>query len=116
MIQDYSRRYSSGVGRQNVRRRDRGMVSADSGFVWKAVGVLAVVALIVGVGASLWLGWQIDSGLNELGSTRELRQEEGLRNKTLLVGRDGLHSQEKIEVAAAALGLYPPTTRQVRRP
>ena len=116
MIQDYSRRYSSAGGRQKVRRRDRVMVSGDSGLLWKAVGVLVVVAMLVGVGASLWLGWQIDSGLDELGSAQELHREESLRNNTLLVGRDGLHSREKIEVAAAALGLFPPTTRQVRRP
>ncbi|MDH3359355.1 MAG: hypothetical protein OEL55_00650 [Desulfobulbaceae bacterium] len=117
MIQDYSGRYSSGGGRrQNVRRRDRGMVRSDSGMLWKAVGVLVIVAVTVGVGASLWLGWQIDSGLDELGGAKQMRQEESLRNEKLTNGRAALHSQKKIEVAAAALGLYLPTDRQVHRP
>jgi len=116
MVRDYSRRYSSAGRRQNVRRRDRFMASGDSGLLWKAVGVMIFAAVITGVAVSLWMGWQIDSGLDELGRARQFGQEESLRNKNLLASRDGLRSREKIEVTAAALGLYPPTTRQVRRP
>lgn len=116
MIQDYSRRYSTVGRRQKVRRRGNGSGGADSGLLWKAVGVLVSFAVVVGVAASLWLGWQIDSGLDALGNVRELRQEASLRNKDLLVKRDGLRSRQQVEAAAAELGLYPPTSRQVRRP
>ena len=118
MIQDYSRRYSSVGGRQKVRRRGRGptMGGADSGLLWKAVGVFVSFAAVVGVAASLWLGWQIESGLDELGHVRELRQEATLRNQNLLADRDDLRDRAQVELAAAGLGLYPPTSQQVRRP
>ncbi len=116
MIQDYSRRYST-VGRsQKVCRHRRVTGGADSGLLWKAVGVLASFAVVVGVAASLWLGWQIDSGLDELGSVHQVRQELTVQSKNLLAKRDTLRSRKQIEAAAVTLGLYPPTSRQVRRP
>ena len=116
MIQDYSRRYSTVGRRQKVRRRGNGNSGADSGLLWKAVGVLISFAVVVGVAASLWLGWQIDSGLDALGKARESRQEASLRNKDLVAKWNDLRSREKVEAAAAKLNLYPPASRQVRRP
>jgi len=116
MIQDYSQRYSAGGGRrQNVYRRgDRG--PAGEGFLWKAVGVLVSLAVVVGVAASLWLGWQIDSGLDELAAGRRLQAEAMARNTLLLSRRDELRRREHVEAAAGGLGLYPPTPQQIRRP
>ncbi|MDH4320298.1 MAG: hypothetical protein OEV73_02250 [Desulfobulbaceae bacterium] len=116
MLKDYSGRYSSVGRRQKVRRRGGAVVRTDSGMLWKAIGVFASFAAVVGVAASLWLGWQIDSGLGELGTVRELRQEATLRNKTLLARRDGLHSREQVAASAARLGLYAPAAQQVRKP
>ena len=115
-MKDYSRRYSSVGGRQKIHRRNRGVGSADSGLLWKVGGVMALIGLVVGVGAGLWMGWQIDSGLEELGDAKKLRQEEIQRNNALLAGWNKLRSQEEMEVAAALIGLYPPTNQQVRRP
>ncbi len=116
MIKDYSGRYSSVGRRQKVRRRGGAVARTDSGLLWKAIGVFASFAAVVGVAASLWLGWQIDSGLGELGAARELRHEATLRNTTLLASRDVLRSRKQIEASAARLGLYAPAAQQVRKP
>lgn len=116
MIRDYSRRHPSGNGRQqNVYRRSA-VRPSGGGFLWKAVGVFASFAVVVGVAASLWLGWQIDSGLSELAATQQLRQDARVRNAALLARRDRLRGREHVEAAVARLGLYPPSAQQVQRP
>ncbi len=117
MVRDYSGgRYTARrTGRQNAYRR--APVGADGGgFLWKAVGVFVSFAVVIGVAASLWLGWQIDSGLDELAAGRQFVKEATARNAVLLTRRDGLRGRKHVEAAAAGLGLYPPTAWQVRRP
>lgn len=116
MVQDYSRRYSSTGPRQKVRRRNTVRRTSQKGLLWKMIGVLVSFAAVGGVAASLWLGWQIDSVLGDLGGARHLRQQEMLQSKMLAVERNSLMKREGIEASAARLGLYPPDPKQELRP
>ncbi|MDH5297469.1 MAG: hypothetical protein OEV91_00435 [Desulfobulbaceae bacterium] len=116
MIRDYSRRYSPAVEQRPSGYRRQPLGSGDGGFLWKAVGVFASFAVVIGVAASLWLGWQINSGLGELATAQQLRKDASARNVVLLAQRDKLRSRESVEAAAAGLGLYPPSAGQVWRP
>lgn len=113
MIKDYSRRYAKGGAiRQNLpgRRGDA------EGRMLKAIGLIVVSAMLVGVAASLWFGWKIRTDLNELARDSRIREQLTLVNRDLNSRRDELMTKENIEEAAAELGLYQPTARQIRRP
>lgn len=114
-MRDYAKRYSGVVGaRQQVAgRRPSG---GNGGGVLKAVGVVAVIALFVGVAGSVWYGLALRGSLAELAKGRQSQQELEKKNSMLVEQRNSLLEQEKIEEAARSLGLYPPTGKQIRRP
>jgi hypothetical protein len=114
-MRDYSHRYSPSVGnKQHVSgRRPMG---GDKGKALKVVGVIAVVALMVGVGCSVWFGFALQVSLGELGKGQQEGLELRAKNEMLTKQRDRILEPQKIEEAAKSLGLYPPTQKQIRRP
>lgn len=116
MFRDYSKRYPSVVkGKQRVAGRKYAGPD-DSNKLLKVITVVVTIAMLLGVSASIWFGWLIRAGLDELGGSQKTRQEFTALNSKLVARRNSLLTREKIEAAAEKIGLYPPTAKQIRRP
>jgi len=112
MRDDIGRR--GGMARAGRRPADGGR--GGEGAWFKALGVsLLVLALIAG-GAGLWVAWAVRSGLDELAAHQQRRHEMLEQNRELAERRDQLLARERIEEAAAKLGLFPPREGQIRYP
>ena len=112
MIKDYAKRLpKSAAGRRNMGRGQ-----GDDGKVLKAVGLIVVSAMLVGVAVSFWLGWKIRTDLDALSRDSRIRKQLTVVNRSLTAERDELLTDEKIEAAAAGIGLFRPTVGQIRRP
>jgi len=114
-MRDYGKKYSALVG-SGQRVSGRQPTGGDPGGALKFVGVVAVIAMLVGVGSSVWFGMALKSGLAQLDKSKQERSALQASSKVLLAERDMLMQQEKVEVASRALGLYPPSEKQIRRP
>lgn len=115
-MRDYSKR-SVGVtaGRQRVAsKRSRGGDGRQVAF--KLIGAVALVALLLAVGSSLWFGMALRDGLASLDRGKGERLALAAANTGLAEQREALLQQEKVQLAAGVLGLYPPSDKQLRRP
>jgi hypothetical protein len=115
VVRDYSNRYG-GVVKNKQRIVGRRPRSNDPARIGKIIGIVAVIAVVIGVGCSVWFGLALRVSLSELGKGKALKQDLIVRNKDLKEQRGYLLKQEKIEAAARNLGLYPPDQKQLRRP
>ena len=101
-------------GRQKVwTRRSR---SVDNWQGLKSLGLLVTVATIFGCAASLWFGWQIRIGLDALAHDKEISRELSAINGKMMDSKEKLMLKERIEAEAAAIGLFLPSAKQIRRP
>lgn len=116
-MKDYGPPYQTAGKRQKVAKRSsgRGRHPAEHRWLWRATGVLAMVILTIGLGVSLWFGYQINSGLDQLTVRQDRLQRLQERHDHLGRQRAGLLTQERIQAAARKMGLYPPTAEQVKR-
>ncbi|HIJ79355.1 MAG: hypothetical protein OEY01_10375 [Desulfobulbaceae bacterium] len=114
-MRDYSHRYSPVVG-NNKRGSGRQSMGGGNGKALKVVGVVAVAALLVGLISSVWFGLALRVSLGELAKGNHEERELLAKNEMLVEQRDRIMEPQKIEEAAKALGLYPPTKKQIRRP
>ena len=114
-MRDYAKKYSGGGGsRQKVSGKRTGGSDRDRPF--RIIGVVAVVALLLGVASSLWFGAALQEGLGKLDKGKQEKTELATANIALSAERDALLQQGKIEAAAGRLGLFPPSEKQIRRP
>jgi len=66
--------------------------------------------------AGLWFGWRVETDLDLLAEKQlEFAGEKEL-NRELTATYDRLLSRESIVKKAAVLGLFPPSTEQLRKP
>ena len=112
MRHDYSSRYS---GFRKNRAPGSGR-SSGGGRASKAVGVLITMLMLIGIAISIWFGWAVRTGLGELHKEKRTRQEISQLHQKLVVEQQTLLKEERIEAAAAKLGLFPPLRQQVYRP
>ncbi len=121
MIQDYSSRCFLDTGtrfhrpklmftKKNTRQTSTGWM------LWKSVGALLVLALIIGMASTYWFGSQIRVALDNVGKNQTIHKELLAHNNQLLARRDTLLSSESFESIAKELGLYPRSEGQVRHP
>ena len=111
MIRDFSTTFD---GKQSIRFRP--IQVAEAGFLWRFTGLIATIAMFVGISGTLVFGWLIKTGLNDIGNMGVSRLDLMKTQKELLVERDALLLTDNIEQMAAKIGLFPPTKRQIRRP
>lgn len=117
-MKDYGPQYQKAGGRrQKVVHRDHpgGWVQAGRTWLWRATGLLALVATIIGVGGSLWFGYRINSGLDELAGRQSRLVVLQKQHQHLLQRRDALLAEKRIEALARKMGLYPPTHQQIKK-
>ena len=114
-MRDYAKKYSGVVGsRQKVAGRRAGGSDGEGPF--RIIGVITVVAMLLGVASSLWFGVALQDGLGRLDKGKQEKVELAAANAVLSAEKEALLQQEKIEAAAAGLGLFPPAAKQMRRP
>ncbi len=114
-MRDYAKKYSgAGGGRQKIAgRRGNG---SDGEKPFRIIGVITVVAMLLGVACSLWFGIALQDGLGRLDKGKQEKIELAAANVALSAEKEALLQQEKIEAAAGGLGLFPPSEKQKRRP
>ncbi|HIJ91513.1 MAG: hypothetical protein OEV89_12650 [Desulfobulbaceae bacterium] len=114
-MRDYAKKYSGAGGtRQKVFGRKGAGSDQDRPF--KIIGVVAVVAMLLGVAGSFWFGVALQNGLGSLAKGKLEKTELMAANLALSEEKEALLQQEKIEAAAGGLGLFPPSEKQMRRP
>jgi hypothetical protein len=117
-VKDYGPKYQQEGGkRQKIVRRGSGRGGQGVGrtWLWRATGVLAMVVMAIGMVFSLWFGYRINHGLDELAARQNRRAELEERHGRLQQQRDVLLSTERFQAAARKVGLYPPAAEQVKR-
>ncbi len=115
-MMDFSKRYSKvGKKRQRVAPK-RYRNSENSSGLWKVAGFILSLAVVAAIIASFWFGRLIDEALAELAAAGSVKKDLAGIHVVLREERDGLMAEERLEVAAAKLGLQPPEPKQIRRP
>ena len=114
-MRDYAQKHARGVGssRQKVAGKRAGGSDRHS---FKIIGVITVVAMLLGVAGSLWFGMALREDLGRLDKGKQEKIELTKINTVLLAEREALLQQGKIKAAAGRLGLFPPSEKQIRRP
>lgn len=98
-------------GRRSPSREGR---SAGE-VLFNVLGVTLLVLALVAVSSGLWVAWAVRSSLGELEVAQHRQAELRQERRELSQQRDELQSRERIEAAAAELGLYPPRADQIKR-
>jgi len=113
-MRDYAKKYSGVGNRQRISGKRAG--GSDWERPFRIIGVVAVVAMLLGVAGSLWFGIALQDGLGKLDKGKQERTELTATNVALSAEKEALLQQEKIEAAAGGLGLFLPSEKQIRRP
>lgn len=114
-MRDYAKKYSGVAGnRQKISGRRGG--GSDRERPFRIIGVVTVVAMLLGVAGSLWFGAALQDGLGRLDKGKQEKVELTAANVALSAEKEALLQQGKIEAAAGGLGLFPPSEKQMRRP
>ena len=114
MKRDYSSRYS--VFRRTHAQGATSRSSGGEGQLNKVGGALLTAVMLFGIAASVWFGWAVRTGLDQLDQENRTRQELLARHAKLLGERQALMKEKRVEAVAATLGLYPPQQGQIQRP
>ena len=110
MIQDFSIAFD---GKQRVEIR---AVSFRKQRTFrKLAGIVLTSALVIGLVSCLIFGMLIRSGLKELDVKQSVKLKLIKDQQRLYEQRSALLDKDKIELAAANLGLYSPHKKQVHR-
>lgn len=114
-MRDYASRYSTGAA---SRQRFSGQRPAGAGGqrTLKIIGVMAVFAMLLGVGSSVWFGMALQAGLSNLDKSRQEQTVLRAENEKLASQRAAFMEQDTIETAARNLGLFSPAENQIRKP
>lgn len=117
MIRDYADSY---VPRNSRRYRKKSASSTFafpvSRFMWKTIGFMLLITLLVSITSTVWYGMQIQVALDQIGSASKINSQLADENRLLVVQRDLLLSPKHMEQAAGKIGLRPPAENQVRYP
>jgi hypothetical protein len=119
MINDYTDRcvatgWHSHTHRQRIFARKNRRHSTAGLILWKSVGVLLVIAVLAGITTSLWFGRQIRTALDDIGQGKEMHAALVSQNRELIAKKKQLLARSHVETVAKGMGLYPPTSGQIR--
>jgi hypothetical protein len=114
-MRDYASRGASATAdRQRISGRHP--AGAGRGRKLKIVGIMAVLAMLMGIAGSVWFGVALQAGLSSLDKGRQEQVVLLADNEKLNARKAAFLQQDKIEAAANTLGLYPPSEKQRRKP
>ena len=122
MFKDYSGSFAMTNGRNKIRTSKRKSYAAATGIfpatrlMWKTIGAMVLVTLIIGISSTIWYGLQVQVALDQIGDTRTLNNELQDENRLLVSQRNLMLTQDQMESAAQKLGLRSPAKDQLRYP
>ena len=117
MVKDYSGSYVVKNCRNKKKKapKSKNLLSATR-LMWKTLGAMLLVTLIIGITSTIWYGWQVQLALDQIGRNTTIYNELADENMLLRAQRNLLLTQEQIEKAAEKIGLYAPAKKQLRYP
>ena len=117
MVKDYSGSYVVKNCRNKKKKapKSKNLLSATR-LMWKTLGAMLLVTVIIGITSTIWYGWQVQLALDQIGRDLSTYSELADENRLLLAQRNLLLTQEQMEEAAEKIGLYAPTKKQLRYP
>ncbi|MFC1827869.1 hypothetical protein ACFLZQ_08100 [Thermodesulfobacteriota bacterium] len=122
MVKDYSGscitingRYKKIPHKTKTTTKSRSFFSATR-LMWKTLGTMLFVTVIIGISSTIWYGWQVQLALDQIGNYQVTNSELTRNNRLLIVQRDLIQGQDHMEKAAQKIGLYSPTKSQLRYP
>ena len=122
MVKDYSTSciVNRGMHKKRIYRKAAKSTTSDffstTRLMWKALGAMLLVTVVIGITSSIWYGWQVQLALDQIGAERIRNIELTNENSLLITQHDLMLSQEQMEKAAGKIGLYTPTKNQLRYP
>jgi len=122
MVQDYSGRYVARNGKNKKISPPKKAKSKTGDFfsatklMWKTLGAMLIVTVVIGITSTIWYGWQVQLALDQIGRDKITNSELTSENRLLVAQHDLMLTQDHMEKAAQKIGLYSPTKRQLRYP
>lgn len=114
-MRDYANRYYGvAVNRQRVSGRKASVSGRERSF--RLIGVVSVVAMLLGIGSSIWFGVALQDNLRRLDQGKQEKLGLNAANVVLSAEKERLLQKGRVEKAAEGLGLFPPSGDQLRRP
>jgi hypothetical protein len=122
MFRDYSGNFIMTKGRNKIKstRKKSSPASREllpaSKLMWKTIGAMLLVTLIIGISSTIWYGLQVQVALDQIGSNRAINNELDTKKKLLIAKHDLMLTQNQMEAAAQKIGLQSPVENQIRYP
>ena len=122
MFKDYSGSFIMVNGRNKIRtsKRKSSAVSKElfsaTKLMWKKVGAMLLVTLVIGFSSTIWYGLQVQVALDQIGNIRKTNNHLHNDNRLLITQRDLRLTKDHMEETAQKLGLKSPTKNQLRYP
>ncbi len=102
--------------RKNVSNSKSKEFFSATKLMWKSLGAMLLVTVVIGTTSSIWYGWQVQQALDQIGKGRIMNIELTTENRLLVAQYDRMLTREHMEKAAEKIGLYTPTEKQLRYP
>jgi hypothetical protein len=117
MVKDYSGSYRVKNCRNNKKKdsKSKNFLSATM-LMWKTLGAMLLVTVIIGITSTIWYGWQVQLALDQIGKDKATNIELADENRFLIAQRNLMLTQDHMEKAAEKIGLRAPTKKQLRYP
>ena len=117
MVKDYSGSHIVKNCRNKKKKAPRSSnLFSVTKLMWKTLGAMLLVTVVMGVTSTIWYGWQVQLALDQIGRDRITNSELANKNRLLVVKRDLMLTQEHMKKAAQDIGLHSPTKSQLRYP
>lgn len=116
----YPDRYSTVIGKKRFSQRGHKTAGAhksnlaDNLFIFKAVGIMVMLTMMIGVGSTFWYGRQMKLALADIGRNEVTQQELTNLNRQLTSKRNLLLDRGNLIAAASKVGVFPPSANQLR--
>jgi len=117
MVKDYSGSYKVKNCRNKKKKapKSKNFLSATR-LMWKTLGAMLIVTVIIGITSTIWYGWQVQLALDQIGRDITTYSDLKAENKLLIAQRNLMLTRGHMEKAAEKIGLHAPTKNQLRYP
>lgn len=94
--------------------KGRSLKIGSDGFLGKTFGVAITGIMLCGFCGSVFMGWMIKSGLNDLAGKEIVKNELVEIRRSLVAEKEQLLAKGNFESVAGGIGLYPVSPAQIR--
>jgi len=94
--------------------KGKSILTGSAGFLGKTFGVALTGIMLCGFCGSIFMGWMIKAGLDEMASQESIKNEQLQIRKILVAEKNQLLAKGNFELAASGMGLYPVSPSQVK--